>query len=139
MRDLLGNEIEQPPAKTDEVLYQEYISSALWKRRAKAAKDRAGGKCQRCDVSKWSVELEAHHKTYERLGRERAEDIEVLCPECHGKADTERKARTERRAGERRYNARLDGWATKVYGENWYESEDTEEVRDAFDRWLNRQ
>jgi len=30
--------------------------------------------------------LEVHHLTYDRLGDERMDDLEVLCPDCHRKA-----------------------------------------------------
>lgn len=34
---------------------------------------------------KWGMpkRLEVHHLTYERLGRERLADLEVLCEDCH--------------------------------------------------------
>src|SRR5574338_334064 len=63
--------------------YREYIQSAAWKRKADAAKERAGYRCQICNRHKGAVQLEAHHRTYERLGHERAEDITVLCRDCH--------------------------------------------------------
>jgi replicative DNA helicase len=28
--------------------------------------------------------LEVHHRTYERIGQERSEDLTVLCDVCHG-------------------------------------------------------
>ncbi len=67
-----------PPAA-----YQDYIRSATWKTRAFAAKERADWKCQVCNRSRREVVLDAHHRTYERLGRELPEDITVLCRDCH--------------------------------------------------------
>ena len=60
--------------------YYAYIASSLWKTKAQAAYRRAGYRCQVCNSG---VELHAHHRTYERLGRERAMDITVLCAGCH--------------------------------------------------------
>ena len=63
------------------ISYQEYIRSAEWKRRAKQAIEHYGGKCAICGSKD---RLEVHHKTYQRLGRERMKDLEVLCSGCHG-------------------------------------------------------
>jgi len=60
--------------------YFEYIQSPSWKRRADAAKKRAGYRCQVCNSPD---RLEAHHRTYERLGHERPDDITVLCAKHH--------------------------------------------------------
>jgi hypothetical protein len=62
------------------VNYSEYIQSPAWKRKATAAKKRAGNRCQVCNGK---GRLDAHHRTYERLGHERPEDITVLCHKCH--------------------------------------------------------
>ncbi len=64
--------------------YRAYIGSLEWKRKADAAKKRAGDRCQVCNRGKSEgVRLEAHHRTYERLGHEKPEDITVLCDRCH--------------------------------------------------------
>jgi hypothetical protein len=60
--------------------YYAYIKSDAWKRRADAAKDRAGWRCQVCYSDGL---LDAHHRTYDRLGNEMDSDITVLCRECH--------------------------------------------------------
>jgi hypothetical protein len=64
--------------------YFEYIASPEWKRKSETAKRDAGYRCQVCNRSQNEVQLDAHHRTYERLGHERPEDITVLCHECHG-------------------------------------------------------
>lgn len=92
--DLFGV-FHQEKKKTPEEEYQEYINSAAWKRIRKLKIDQVGGKCERCHISKWSVRLEVHHKNYKNFKHERLEDLEVLCPKCHGNADTERKKRVE--------------------------------------------
>lgn len=61
--------------------YKKYIASPEWKAKAQEAKKRAGYRCQTCNSA---GKLEAHHRTYDRLGNERPEDITVLCDECHG-------------------------------------------------------
>lgn len=62
--------------------YRDYIASPTWKKRAEAAKKRAGYRCQLCNSD--SV-LHAHHRTYERLGCEKPADVIVLCSKCHKK------------------------------------------------------
>lgn len=65
------------------VRYRQYILSAEWRKKAEEAKARAGNCCQICNRSRAEVQLEAHHRTYERLGNELPEDITVLCRDCH--------------------------------------------------------
>ncbi len=118
-----------------EVDYRAYIRSPAWARKrahkvlrdgkldelAKLVIARSGRftntvfvACERCGDRHNVWQLEFHHKTYERLGHELLEDLEMLCPECHarqhGKPATlweEALAAVERRltnppAGERR-------------------------------------
>lgn len=74
----------QKPDKPPKINYSAYIISEDWKRKADAAKKRAGHRCQVCNRDTSQVlQLEAHHRTYENLGSERADDITVLCNECH--------------------------------------------------------
>ena len=63
--------------------YHEYITSLEWRQKAEAAKRRAGQRCQVCNRPRSEVTLDAHHRTYERLGDELPEDITVLCRDCH--------------------------------------------------------
>ena len=70
----------QPKREDTNLPYHEYIQSEAWKERARAAKRRAKGRCQLCNSDQ---HLNAHHRTYERLGAELPEDITVLCDECH--------------------------------------------------------
>ena len=60
--------------------YATYIQSEEWRARAEDAKARAGYRCRVCNSSR---DLNAHHRTYERLGNEDPEDITVLCHSCH--------------------------------------------------------
>lgn len=43
-------------------------------------RERSGGVCERCATAPMDV---AHHVTYERLGREKLEDMLALCEPCH--------------------------------------------------------
>jgi hypothetical protein len=64
--------------------YHAYIASPEWKRRAEAAKKAVGYRCQVCNRGKdEGAVLNAHHRTYERLGHEHPQDITILCQECH--------------------------------------------------------
>lgn len=77
----------------DNIDYYEYIKSTAWKEKADAAKERAGNRCQVCNKA---GRLDAHHRTYERLGDELPEDITVLCRECHEVYEMNRKAKAKK-------------------------------------------
>lgn len=59
--------------------YWRYLRTRTWSVRAARAK--RWGICQRCGTA--SASLDAHHLTYERLGRERPSDLVAICQECH--------------------------------------------------------
>ncbi|HEV8448677.1 MAG TPA: HNH endonuclease signature motif containing protein [Gemmatimonadaceae bacterium] len=59
--------------------YEEYLASPLW--RVRAATMRALTPwCALCPATR---QLEVHHRTYDRVGRERPSDLVVLCARCH--------------------------------------------------------
>lgn len=89
----LGGLLSQVQSAED-VNYKAYIRSKVWKKKAEAAKIRAGNRCQLCNRPRSEVQLEAHHRTYERLGNELPGDITVLCRDCH-QAHEESKAHRE--------------------------------------------
>lgn len=63
--------------------YHRYLESRTWRTspaRA-AAKRRAAGRCEACGERRRA--LHAHHVTYRRVGRERADDFRILCDRCH--------------------------------------------------------
>lgn len=62
--------------------YREYLKSDHWARRRAEALLRFGNKCALCGSAE---ELNVHHNTYERLGREAPTDLVVLCREHHEK------------------------------------------------------
>jgi hypothetical protein len=61
--------------------YREYLRTPEWRRARAAALLRAGNCCS-LDVTHIDG-LEVHHRTYERLGEELANDLFVLCRNCH--------------------------------------------------------
>ena len=71
--------------------YNEHLNSEKWRDLKRTIMKRRGHKCERCGSTSY---LELHHKTYERLGHERASDLELLCPLCHEVADAERAQRS---------------------------------------------
>lgn len=60
--------------------YSEYLLTSVWHYRRNEALKRAGHTCHRCGVKR---QLQVHHLSYERLGNEIDEDLEVLCKGCH--------------------------------------------------------
>lgn len=111
--------------------YQRRLAAPEWQALRRRLLRQAGYRCQRCHRGECVLQL--HHKTYDRLGQELDEDFEVLCVPCHAEADKERANAT---AG-RQYAARLDGWATKVYGEDWEDRVDPNRVEEHFESWLD--
>jgi hypothetical protein len=71
------------------VNYYEYIHSAEWRKKSDSANRRAGYRCQICNSS--DKILDAHHRTYERLGQEQPDDVTVLCRDCHQLYETNRR------------------------------------------------
>ncbi len=63
--------------------YDAYMASEAWQKKRKRALARAGYECACCGSSD---DLQVHHKTYVRLGKERDNDLLVLCKPCHRKA-----------------------------------------------------
>jgi len=66
-----------------EMPYTDYLQTAHWRETRKRKLMAVGCKCERCNNYR---NLEVHHLTYDRLGDERMDDLEVLCPDCHRKA-----------------------------------------------------
>jgi 5-methylcytosine-specific restriction endonuclease McrA len=64
------------------VVYAEYIRSPEWAKVRVRKLREVGWKCERCGRKK---HLQAHHLTYERLGRERLSDLEICCRGCHSR------------------------------------------------------
>ena len=140
MKNLFGESIQEThkPAPTFEEEYQAYINSPAWRAKRKSKLAAVGFRCEKCKITKYSAKLEVHHLHYDTFKHERMEDLQVLCPKCHKQADTERAYNTKRKQEARLEDARLNGWASKVYGEFWYDHGDTESIREEFNDWLER-
>jgi 5-methylcytosine-specific restriction endonuclease McrA len=69
----------------DRTAYRRYMRSRAW--RSSPARlgeiEAARGACRLCGSAGPSAHLEAHHRTYARLGRERLDDLTLLCSACH--------------------------------------------------------
>ena len=61
-----------------------YLQSDHWQEVRKRKLKQAGYKCEACGEK---VKLDIHHLTYERLGKERLDDLQALCRDCHVKAE----------------------------------------------------
>jgi hypothetical protein len=60
--------------------YSDYLRTPEWTERRRSAVRRAGQACQTCGGQ---GRLHVHHRTYERRGEELADDLTVLCENCH--------------------------------------------------------
>jgi hypothetical protein len=69
--------------------YQERISSTAWKNLRAELIELRGSRCERCKEETASLDL--HHIHYRSLGDEQPEDVELLCRECHTKANNARR------------------------------------------------
>jgi|SRR6185437_8421156 hypothetical protein len=65
--------------------YQAYITSSRWRNSPARIAElcAAGYRCRICNQSDAEVELQVHHRTYERLGCELPGDLLCVCAECH--------------------------------------------------------
>lgn len=72
-----------PPEYRSDVDYSAYISSEEWANKSTKAKRDVGYRCQICNRHEDEIVLDTHHRTYERLGSERPDDLTVLCRDCH--------------------------------------------------------
>jgi len=73
--------------------YLDYMESPEWQETREWKLREAGWKCERCLRGRDDgVTLQVHHWTYENLGAELREDLEVLCEVHHAQADEARRA-----------------------------------------------
>lgn len=61
--------------------YQQYLLSPEWQDLRRRMLRRARYRCQVCNRA--GLELNVHHRTYERRGFEELADLVVLCRDCH--------------------------------------------------------
>lgn len=83
--------------------YREYLQTAHWRRIRRDALDRAHDRCQLCNAAR---NLEVHHRTYERRGSERSDDLIVLCARCHAMFHQKNQSFTRRRKSSSGISAR---------------------------------
>ena len=75
--------------KVQRMDYVEYLQSPVWAETRVSALEAAKWQCGRCGIrdevhrARRGFGLDVHHRTYDRLGRELPEDLEVLCRGCH--------------------------------------------------------
>jgi 5-methylcytosine-specific restriction endonuclease McrA len=60
--------------------YQTYLNSEKWKAKRREVLKRANYLCERC---KEAQATQIHHKTYDRIFRERLNDLQAVCGPCH--------------------------------------------------------
>lgn len=136
--DLFGENVKREITWREQ--YTAVIASKRWRRLRVKRLANSENCCERCGWKKesWdkSRSLDLHHRTYDRLGEERADDLELVCSVCHIRADQERADDGRKKSADALYDAQFDGWATKVYGEFYDEDED---MHDRFIEWQERQ
>jgi 5-methylcytosine-specific restriction endonuclease McrA len=76
-----------------------YLKSTWWTTRRRRALADAGRLCERCRDKK---AVHVHHLNYLRLFRERRQDLQALCWDCHRVADGERRRSRPRPNGQLR-------------------------------------
>ena len=79
--DLLSHQYPAASYNTTEMRYILYLQTAEWKTLRRLKMESASHRCQVCNTD--AGPLEVHHRTYERRGRERLDDLTVLCRRCH--------------------------------------------------------
>lgn len=60
--------------------YADYLQTEHWAQVRKHKIAKTGRQCEKCGRT---GNVDVHHLTYERLGEELMEDLQVLCPICH--------------------------------------------------------
>ena len=63
--------------------YSDYLNTPHWQATRRRKLDTVGNQCEKCGRPGM---VDVHHLTYERVGKERMSDLQVLCPLCHVKA-----------------------------------------------------
>jgi hypothetical protein len=61
--------------------YGEYLRTSEWSERRRGALRRADYSCEACGGH--GSGLHVHHRTYDRRGEEKPDDLIVLCEDCH--------------------------------------------------------
>lgn len=122
-------------------IHQAYLQSDVWAEKRRQALVRANGICESCGAIVINDSLlDVHHLNYDRIGgNENLDDLKVLCYPCHQKADKQRDKRTDERRKNNYYQSRLNGFASKKYGDDWWFEKDEQEVEIEFVTYLYKQ
>lgn len=76
--------------KKAKIIYSDYIQSPEWKKKVARIKELRNNRCEVCGSKE---KLQVHHLTYKTLGKEKDEDLQLLCGkhhmEVHGIGNTE--------------------------------------------------
>ena len=80
--------------RNNEITYSEYLQTEHWKDVKKRfwSSKLHHGECQVCGAK---TNLQVHHKTYKRIGKEHLNDLCLLCGNCHTKTHELDKRRTK--------------------------------------------
>lgn len=70
--------------------WQARIKHPSWQQKREFFLWACHGRCERCGTNPHTKELQLHHLHYETLWYESHQDLQLLCPPCHYKADEER-------------------------------------------------
>ncbi|WP_298257281.1 HNH endonuclease signature motif containing protein [Bradyrhizobium sp.] len=76
--------------------YRMYLAGDAWAHspaRFEALRS-AGFRCRICNADSSEAPLQAHHRTYERLGAELPDDLTALCARCHDEVTNFLRARS---------------------------------------------
>ena len=92
--------------------YQQSIASGQWRSLRRKVIELRGNRCQQCGQEGASMHI--HHLHYRSLGSEQLEDVELLCAECHTKADLARALK-----GRPKHVEPDEGWIVGPDGERW--------------------
>lgn len=76
------HEVSERLSELSSMNYREYLRTPEWQATRRYHLRRSGYRCQLCNQG---GQLEVHHRTYERRGNERFEDLIVLCTNCHAR------------------------------------------------------
>jgi hypothetical protein len=112
--------------------YNLHIRSAQWRNTRKTLFKMRGKRCEVCGSS--ASQLELHHLTYERMGRESAKDLLIVCPDCHTREDRKRANVQTAKRESKRMNAAFDTWC-----ENRGVEQPDEYEWAKFVNWMDRQ
>ena len=65
---------------SNKVIYKQYISSKKWKEKKEEVFKLRGKECEQFG---YKHRIHVHHLSYENLGDEKMEDLQILCYQCH--------------------------------------------------------